>query len=108
ARDARNADRDSPRGRRHHPHLLRARGRTGAGVRRAALEFALAIGLFSLIGAQQAPPLFDVLITNARIVDGSGSPSTTGSVGIRNGRIAAVGRASGPAARTIDAAGRVL
>jgi N-acyl-D-aspartate/D-glutamate deacylase len=77
-------------------------------VRRAAVEFALAIGLFGLIGAQQAPPLFDVLITNARIVDGSGGPATAGSVGVRNGRIAAVGRAAGPAARTIDAGGRVL
>jgi len=55
-----------------------------------------------------APP-FDLLIENGRIVDGTGSPWVRGDVGIRGGRIAAVGRLAGaPAARRIDAAGRVV
>src|SRR5262249_31921677 len=47
---------------------------------------------------------FDILIVNGRIVDGTGNPSYVGDVGIRGGRIAAVGRLNGKtAARTIDA-----
>lgn len=52
---------------------------------------------------------FDVLITNARVVDGTGSPWYRADVGIRGDRIAAVGALAGrPAARTIDAADRVI
>jgi len=57
---------------------------------------------------QSAARPLDLIITNARIIDGSGAASSSGSVGVRDGRIAAVGRVSGPAARTIDAAGHVL
>ena len=71
-----------------------------------ALTAAAALG-GALLSAQQPPP-FDLLITNARIIDGTGGPSVTGSVGVRDGRIAAVGRVAGPAARTIDAGGKVL
>jgi N-acyl-D-aspartate/D-glutamate deacylase len=51
---------------------------------------------------------FDLLITNARIVDGTGAPAVAGAIGVRDGRIAAVGRVTGAATRTIDAGGRVL
>ena len=52
---------------------------------------------------------FDVLITGARIVDGSGNPWFRGDVGLRGDRIAAVGQLRGrPAARIIDAADRVV
>lgn len=52
---------------------------------------------------------FDVLIRNGRIVDGTGNPSYSGDVGIRAGRIAAMGRLEGKsAARTIEAAGLVV
>ena len=60
------------------------------------------------IVAAQAPRPFDLLITNARIIDGTGGPSITGSVAVRDGRITGVGRVSGPAARTIDAGGKAL
>ncbi len=54
-------------------------------------------------------PPFDVLITGARIVDGSGNPWFRGDVGLRGDRIAAVGRLHDrPAARVIDAADRVV
>ena len=51
---------------------------------------------------------YDLLITNARIVDGTGAAATTGSVGIKDGRIVAVGQASGEALETLDAGGLVL
>ena len=75
---------------------------------RAALTGILCFTVLALAGAQQSPQPFDILITNARIVDGTGASATTGSVGVRNGRIAAVGNVSGTAARTIDAHGLVL
>ena len=58
--------------------------------------------------AQQPARPFDLLITNARIIDGTGGPSMTGSVAVRDGRIAGVGRVSGAATRTIDAGGNVV
>jgi N-acyl-D-aspartate/D-glutamate deacylase len=49
---------------------------------------------------------FDLLIRGGRIVDGTGNPSFLGDVGIRGGKIVAVGRLAGRLARrTIDAKG---
>ncbi len=51
---------------------------------------------------------YDLLIRNGRIVDGSGMPAFRGDVGIKDGKIAEIGKLSGPAERTIDADGRVV
>jgi N-acyl-D-aspartate/D-glutamate deacylase len=52
---------------------------------------------------------FDTVILNGHVIDGTGSPWYAADVGIRNGRIAAIGRLTGAAAkRTIDAGGRVV
>lgn len=82
---------------------------------RTALACTLAVAVVGLAVAERpaateqgAARPFDLIITNARIIDGSGAASSSGSVGVRDGRIAGVGRVSGPAARTIDAAGHVL
>jgi len=60
----------------------------------------------------QAPPMnaptFDVVITNAQIVDGSGGPARTGSIAIKDGKVAAVGELAGTGAQTIDAKGRTV
>ena len=49
---------------------------------------------------------FDLVIRNGHIVDGTGSPWYSGDIGIREGRIAAIGNlASAPAKRAIDAQG---
>ena len=52
--------------------------------------------------------MYDVLIHDAHIVDGSGAPPFVGSVAIDGDCIAAVGEASGPARREIDASGLTL
>ncbi len=67
--------------------------------------------LFVLLAAQWcvAADPFDIVIRNGRIIDGSGSPWYSGDVGIRNGRIAAIGNlASVEAKRSIDAKGMVV
>jgi N-acyl-D-amino-acid deacylase len=52
---------------------------------------------------------YDILIRNARVVDGTGNPWFRSDVGVRDGRIADIGRLNGRSAyRTIDADGRVL
>lgn len=65
----------------------------------------LFLAVASLVGAAD----YDLLITNARIVDGSGNPWFRGDVGVRDGRVASIGRLPGASAyKTVDAAGRVL
>jgi N-acyl-D-aspartate/D-glutamate deacylase len=51
---------------------------------------------------------FDLKITGGTIVDGSGRPGFTGDVGIKDGKVVALGKAAGPAVMTIDAAGKVV
>ncbi|MEI8259503.1 MAG: D-aminoacylase, partial [Deltaproteobacteria bacterium] len=64
-------------------------------------------GAIALAGASGLP--FDVIISNGRIVDGSGSPWYSADIGIRDGRIAAIGRLAGATARgRIDAHGRIV
>jgi N-acyl-D-amino-acid deacylase len=51
---------------------------------------------------------YDLLIRNGRIVDGSGMPAFRGDVAVKDGKVAEIGKLSGPAERTIDAEGRVV
>ena len=51
---------------------------------------------------------YDLLVKNGRIVDGSGMPSFHGDVAVSRGKIAELGRLSGPAKRVIDAEGLVI
>jgi N-acyl-D-amino-acid deacylase len=52
---------------------------------------------------------YDLVIRNGHIIDGTGSPWYAGDIGIRNGRIAAIGNLSDVQAKqVIDAAGRVV
>src|SRR5262249_36679743 len=53
--------------------------------------------------------MFDILITNGRVIDGSGLPWFLADVGISGGRIEAVGQFPRAEARTsIDASNRVV
>jgi N-acyl-D-amino-acid deacylase len=66
-----------------------------------------ALCLSAFCAAQQQS--FDLVITNGHIIDGTGSPWYAGDLGIREGKIAAIGNLSGAtAARTIDAHGSVV
>jgi dihydroorotase/N-acyl-D-amino-acid deacylase len=68
------------------------------------MPFLLPILLF----AAAANP-YDIVIRNGRIIDGTGSPWYAGDLGIRAGKIAALGHLEGqPARRTIDARGMVV
>jgi len=51
---------------------------------------------------------FDIRINGGTIVDGTGKPGYRGDVGIKDGRVVAIGRIDGEAAETIDATGRVV
>jgi N-acyl-D-amino-acid deacylase len=56
-----------------------------------------------------AAPAYDLLVRGGRVVDGTGNPSYLADVGIKDGRIAAIGKLDGAAAaQTIDAAGLVV
>jgi N-acyl-D-amino-acid deacylase len=62
--------------------------------------------LFAVLASIACAQDFDTLILNGRIVDGTGNPSYVGDVGIRDRKIAGVGRLAGrKATRTIDAKG---
>lgn len=68
---------------------------------------ALMSAYLPVITAQEAS--FDILIRNGRIVDGTGAPWYRADVGIRQGRIAAIGRLKdAKATKTIDADGLVV
>ena len=49
----------------------------------------------------------DLIITNARIVDGTGAPAYRGDITVNDGVITAVGASSGQARRVIDAEGHL-
>jgi N-acyl-D-amino-acid deacylase len=52
---------------------------------------------------------FDVVITNGHIIDGTGSPWYSGDIGIRDGKISAIGNLSAASRKqTIDAQGKVV
>lgn len=51
---------------------------------------------------------YDLVIRNGRALDGTGGASVRADVAVKDGRIAAVGKVEGTAARTIDAGGRVV
>ena len=51
---------------------------------------------------------YDLLITNATVVDGTGSARFNADVAVKDGSVAAIGKIAGPAAATIDAAGKIV
>ena len=54
--------------------------------------------------------MFDLVIRNASLIDGSGSPARPSDLGVRDGRVTAIGAIPDDAVcgRTMDVAGRVL
>lgn len=63
----------------------------------------------SLMPAAMPEAAFDIVICNGHIVDGTGSPWYSGDVGIRDGKIAAIGNLSETRGkRVIDARGMIV
>ncbi|HEX2593565.1 MAG TPA: D-aminoacylase [Rhizomicrobium sp.] len=70
---------------------------------------AVAITAVAAYATQPAPPVYDVLITNGTIYDGSGDAPFHGDVAIKGDRIVYVGpHADGTATRTVDAQGKAV
>jgi N-acyl-D-amino-acid deacylase len=74
--------------------------------RAVSLVLGIAVAVVSLHGQ---PPRYDLLIKNARVVDGTGSPWYRSDVGIRGDEIATIARRiDAPSTRTIDAADQIV
>jgi len=58
-----------------------------------------------MTGKQQ---MYDLVIRNGRVVDGSGLPAYRADVAVKDGRIARIGHVPGGARRVVDAAGKVV
>jgi N-acyl-D-amino-acid deacylase len=72
-------------------------------------RFVLALLLILSTFGFAADAPFDLVIISGHIIDGTGSPWYSGDIGIRDGRIAAIGNLSAaPRKRTIDAKGKVV
>ena len=67
----------------------------------------LVVLTFAWLLQMQTP--FDIVILNGHVIDGTGSPWYAADVGIRDGKIAAIGRLAGAQAKqTVDAKGKVV
>ena len=87
-----------------------------SGKRRITIDMtkALTILIMALIsvgpitGALAAGESYDLVIINARIVDGTGNPWFSGSIAVKDGKIARVGRFTATAETIIDAKGLIV
>ena len=75
----------------------------------AALLAVAALLTLPVTGAAQDTSTFDLLVRGGRVLDGTGNPWFRADIGVRDGRILAIGTLEGAtAARTIDATGRYV
>ncbi len=84
---------------------------TNCKLQRCKSVFLCVILLLSVapIGAREQAQSFDIVITNGHIMDGTGSPWYAGDIGIRDGKIAAIGNLrDAKRTRTIDASNKVV
>ncbi|HEV2064411.1 MAG TPA: D-aminoacylase [Thermoanaerobaculia bacterium] len=75
----------------------------------SCLGFAAVVFLALSPGDPAPAPAYDLVLTGGRVVDGTGAPWFSADVAVRDGKIAAVGKLAGAAARrTLDATGLVV
>ncbi len=109
----------SDRARPRSPHRSRRSGRLSSlpsrrrgrppGAWPALLVYALLAVPPGLSGQNRAAGSFDVLLRGGRVLDGTGNPWFAADIGIRDGRIAAIGSLGGaPAGRVIELDGRYV
>lgn len=73
------------------------------------MQFARLLAALLCTTATLAPAQdFDLLLRGGRVADGTGNPAVFADVAVRAGRIAALGRVTGTAKRTVDATGLVI
>ena len=60
-----------------------------------------------LLGAAPAPA-YDIVIRGGRVLDGAGNPWVRADIGIKDGRVAKIGRITARGAKEIDATGRYV
>ena len=78
-------------------------------MKRLRLVLLVGFALSAVLALAPSEAPFDLLFTGGRVVDGSGAPWFAGDVGVRDGKIVAVGALAGrPAKRTIDAKGMLV
>ena len=90
--------------------------RDNKSVSPVAIGLAAALVGFALVGAgalsraaESAPPTYDLIIEHGRVIDGTGAPWFVADVGVRAGRVAAIGWLDKATAKQrIDAGGRVV
>src|SRR5712692_479816 len=71
--------------------------------------FIALVGALSAVAPRAQAPIYDLIIRNGRIVDGTGSPWYRGDFAVRGDTIARIApRIDAPAARVIDAGGKVV
>ena len=75
----------------------------------ATLALAVLVVGYFVVKAQSSQPAYDLVITNARVVDGTGNPWFRADVAIQNGRIVRIGKvASTEGRQALDARGQIL
>jgi len=75
-------------------------------MRKTALICMLALSSFSgEVSGQGTAPLYDIVIRDGRVLDGSGNPWIAADVAIQTGRIVRIGHIEGTGRREIDATG---
>ncbi len=72
------------------------------------LATCLVAALFIAAPAGLSAQAYDIVIRNGRVLDGMGNPWIHADIGIRDGKIAAIGRISSKGTREIDATGKYV
>ncbi len=77
-------------------------------MQKKLILLAVMIGPLAIFALPQSPSVYDTILVNGHIIDGTGSPWYSGDIAIRDGKIAAIGNlAAAKSKRRIDARGMV-